>query len=272
MRRFAVFVSAVLPLLVQAAVAAPAVSDPRALDDRLARLEAHLQNQGLLNLLRQQEELRAEIARLRGAVEEYAHAITLIEQRQKALYQDTDARLKTVEGGLKEGLAALDAKWNKRIEEMETRFVPKASVQLRTTAALGGGTPAAPAGDPALEEKAYASAHALIAKGEHAAAAKAFEAFVQSYPEGRWTGNALYWMGFAYFALGTHDKAVTVFERLLAEQGNHPKAPDAMLTLARSKAQLKDNAAARKQLDALLERYPQSKAASQARKFRATLD
>lgn len=272
MRRFAWLMLLVWPLAQAAPVAGTGSTDARVLDERLARLEAHLQNQGLLNLLRQQEELRAEIARLRGAVEEYAHAISLIEQRQKTLYQDTDARLKTLESGLKQGLATLDAQMNTRLNEMEARFVPRASVQLKTAGAIAVPTvPAAPA-DPVQEEKSYTAAQGLVKKGDYATAIKALDAFVQTWPASRYTGNALYWRGFAHFALNEHDKAVTVLQRLLDEHADHAKAPDAMLTLARSKAQLKDNDAARKLIDDLIARYPQSKLLSQARKFRATLD
>ncbi|HNA30670.1 MAG TPA: tetratricopeptide repeat protein, partial [Thiobacillaceae bacterium] len=60
-------------------------------------------------------------------------------------------------------------------------------------------------------------------------------------------------------------------QRLLKDFPASPKAPDALLSLARTQAQLNDSDAAKATLDQLLAKHPQSKAAENGRKLLATL-
>ena len=59
-------------------------------EDRIARLESQLKNQGLLNLLNQVESLKAEVARLRGGQEEQAYKLELADKRTRDLFADLD--------------------------------------------------------------------------------------------------------------------------------------------------------------------------------------
>jgi TolA-binding protein len=63
-----------------------------------------------------------------------------------------------------------------------------------------------------------------------------------------------------------------VQQRLIKSFPKHDKRADAMLSLARVQARLKQNAAARETLDQLIAQYPKSKAAGTGRKLRAILD
>src|SRR5512135_3625214 len=65
-----------------------------ALDARLGKLEAAMQqNQPLLDLLKEVEALKAEIARLRGQSEVQANQLDTLGKRQNDLYADLDQRL-----------------------------------------------------------------------------------------------------------------------------------------------------------------------------------
>ena len=60
-------------------------------------------------------------------------------------------------------------------------------------------------------------------------------------------------------------------QRLIATYPDSASAPDALLNIASSQAELGDNAAARKTMDTLVARYPASEAADKARRRMTTL-
>lgn len=244
--------------------------DTRRLQERLERLETQLQNQGLLGLLTRLEESRSDIARLRGALEEFSHQLKLAEQRQKDYYQDLDQRLKTLD-------ARLTASAAKTPE----------GINLQSAVAIKGGgkpavqtviQPAAGVSDPVqtavgVEGMAlYEKGSAIFKRGKYPEAVVAFEQYVKDYPDSELTANALYWLGLSYLAMEDFKQAVEVQQRLIKNFPKHDKRADAMLSLARVQARLKQNSAARETLDQLIAQYPKSKAAGTGRKLRAILD
>src|SRR5437870_4909186 len=66
---------------------------------RIARLEESIRNIGVIELVRQIEQLNAELARLRGQLEVVANENQQIQKRQRDFYLDLDSRLKRLEGG-----------------------------------------------------------------------------------------------------------------------------------------------------------------------------
>ncbi len=244
--------------------------DARRMQERLERLEAQLQNQGLLGLLTRLEESRSEIARLRGALEEFSHQLKLAEQRQKDYYQDLDQRLKALDTRL----AAVVAK-------------PAEGFNLQSAVAIkGGGKPAVqaviqpaastpvPVQTPVGVEGValYEKGLAVFKRGKYPEAVAAFEQYVKDYPDSDLTANALYWLGLSYLAMEDFKQAAEVQQRLIKAFPKHDKRADAMLSLARVQKSLKQNPAARETLDQLIAQYPKSKAAGTGRKLRAILD
>lgn len=224
--------------------------------DRISKLEAQLQNQGLLSLLNQVEALKTDVARLRGAQEEQAHRLETADKRTKDLYVDLDGRIKEIAS--RPVAAPADA----------VRLQPSQSL----VAAPGASISPIVAADAESEAKAYEVAHALIKAGKYKEAIGAFQAFVGQYPSGPLAANALYWIGFSQFAgLSDFNKAAESYQRLLKDFPTSPKAPDALLSLARTQIQLEDKEAARATLNQLLAKHPQSKAAENGKKLLATL-
>lgn len=229
--------------------------DMRALEDRLRRLEAQLSNQGLLNLLNQLNELRAELARLRGQQEAQQHAIDQIQQRLKAAYEDLDGHLRALDDRLKD-LASRAA---------ASTAAPEA-IQLQPSLTLLGSSL-----DARSESRSYESALTLFRSGDYKAAVGAFQAFLGDFPSGNLASNAHYWLGLAHASLGDHRSAVQAYEKLINAFPTSNKVPDAMLSLARSRIQMGETAAAQSLLDQLVARFPQSRAAENARKLLTTL-
>lgn len=221
--------------------------DVRAVEDRLSRLEAMLNNQGLLNLLNEINQLKAEVARLRGTQEEQAHALAQSDRRQKELYADLDARLK----------------------EVAARSVappPKDAVRLQPATTLQA-TPA----DPQAENRAYEAALGHFRAADYRTAVGAFEDFLRQHPDAGLASNAYYWMGLAHATLGDYAAAVQAYRKLLADYPASGKAPDAMVSLARAQIQLGEPASAQDLLEQVIAKHPASRAAENARKLLATL-
>lgn len=219
--------------------------------ERIAKLEAQLQNQGLLGLLNQVEALKTDVARLRGGQEEQAHRLETADKRTKDLFTDLDERLKEVAS--RPVAASADAM---RLQPSQSLVATQASPVVPTDA----------------ETKAYEVAHALIKAGKYKEAIAAFQSFVGQYPSGALAANALYWIGFSQFAgLSDFNKAAESYQRLLKDFPTSPKVPDALFSLARAQVQLEDKEAARSTLNQLLAKHPASKAAENGKKLLATL-
>jgi tol-pal system protein YbgF len=228
----------------------------QAQSDRIAKLEAQLQNQGLLSMLNQLEALKSDVAMLRGTQEEQAHRLDLADKRGKDLYADLDERLKDVAN--------------------RPMSAPADSIRLQPSQSLIGAPagPASPAAsaDGEAEAKAYEVAHGLIKAGKYKEAIGAFQAFLNQYPTSALAPNALYWMGISQVTgLSDFKAAAESYQRLLKDFPVSPKAPDALLSLARAQVQLDDKEAARTTLNQLQTKYPLSKAAENGKKLLATL-
>ena len=67
------------------------------IEERLARIESALSNQGLMEMLKQIQSLEVEINRLRGEVEIQNHTLEQLKKRQRDLYTDIDRRMQRFE-------------------------------------------------------------------------------------------------------------------------------------------------------------------------------
>jgi TolA-binding protein len=65
--------------------------------------------------------------------------------------------------------------------------------------------------------------------------------------------------------------ALASFQRLLKDFPTSPKAPDAMLSMARAQIQMNEPDLARATLEQLIDKHPQSKAAESGKKLLTTL-
>jgi tol-pal system protein YbgF len=198
-------------------------------EERLANVESVAQERAI-GLTRQIDELKQELARLRGQIEVQAHQIETLERRQKDLYVDLDARLRKLE----------------------------ASAQAQQQ------QPASEA-DPVAEGKAYESALNQFKLGNYQASVAAFQGFLAAFPESRQVSSAQYWIGNAYYALRDYKAAIAAQQKLLESWPDSAKAPDAMLNIASSQAELGQTRTARQTLNELIKKYPGTPAADQAK-------
>ena len=182
----------------------------------------------LLELQRQIEDMKGDVARLRGADETLLRDLAEIQRRQKDIATG--------------------------VEERFRKFEPvKIQVDGREFTA-----------EP-TEQRDFEAALATFRKGEFVAAQSAFSEFVRRYPQSGYRPTALFWLGNAQYANRDYKGAIANFRALLAQAPDHPRAPEAVLSIANCQIELKDNPGARRTLDELVKAYPQSEAAVAAK-------
>jgi len=209
----------------------------RSLAQRLDALEA--KGAGLADLFRDVEQIKSDIAKLRGQYEVLTYELEQAQKRQRDLYLDLDGRVRKLEGG------------------------PGAP-----GAPPGPGAPAAaPAAvaDPASEQKSYDAALEAFKSGNFGAAVGSFQAFTRTYPKSPLAPSAMYWAGNAQYAQREFRAAIATQRQLIATYPDSQKVPDALLNIASCQVELGDTPAARRTLEEVVAKYPTSEAATKAR-------
>ena len=224
------------------------------IETRVGKLEAILQNEAVLNLLKEVETLKAEIARLRGVTDMQAHELDSLGKRQSDLYLDLDKRVEEL---------------NKQAKNVQPAPQPVATVAVSATPAPAAQQPApppAPQEDPLAESKAYETALNLFRAGEYEKAIEGFGDFLKNYPDSTLAANAQYWTGYSYYASKDYKNALSYQLKLVSTYPQSAKVPDALLNIASNQVELKDLASARKNLKEIVDKYPGTNAAAIAAK------
>jgi tol-pal system protein YbgF len=201
-----------------------------ALTVRVTELEQQLQsaNQGRLQLLNESEQLRADLARLRGKVEETAQVATTGRSQQKDLYGDLDQRLRSLEP------TEID------IDGVRYRVSP-------------------------LEKERFDAIRDLIRKGDFKGAVSAANTFQQAFPVSSIAAYVLLDKGTALYADKNYKASIATRQEFIKKYPDHPARPQATLNLAASQAESGNPNTARGILQGLIKNYPSSPAAAEAR-------
>lgn len=208
------------------------VSRVESLGQRLDRLEQV--SRGQLELQNQIEQLRQELARLRGQIEVQTNELAQTQRKQRDLFTEVDGRLKQVEPVT----VQIDGR--------------NATVDIE-------------------ERKLYDTALAAFRGGDFASAVNGFNSLRSRWPSSAYGANALYWLGSAQFALKDYRASMASHQQFAARHAEHPRAPDALMGVALCQIEGGDRRAARRTLETLVEKYPDSATAGQARERLATL-
>jgi tol-pal system protein YbgF len=191
---------------------------------RLEQLEAS--NKRVLDLVRQLDAQKEEIAKLRGANEVLQFNLDEAIKRQKDLYVDLDARLRTIE---------------------------QAKAEAKTEAKLS-------------EQDSFDAAVALVQNKKFKDANAAWSRFVADYPNSDKMPAAQYWQGMNYAFSKDYKSANVAFKNVVDNAPDDAKAPDALLGLASVAAATGDKKGSRNYLITIIEKYPQSEASAKAKK------
>lgn len=198
------------------------------IDASNVRIDSKADKSSTLDLANQNDQLRTEIAKLRGQIEVLSNELANAQRRQKDFYVDLDNRMRKLEPQK----VVVDGK--------------EASVQPS-------------------EQLAYDAALATFKAADYKRAGVAFSDFLRRYPQSGYAASAQYWLGNAYYAQRDYKNAIATQQLVVQNYPDNPKAADAMLNIASCYTELKDKANARKTLDKLIAQYPDSAIAQTAK-------
>ncbi len=287
----AVAAAAVMAAVVACAIPAHAQTERLSLSERVDRLEhqtsAQGDNGGAVGLVNQISALQSQVQSLQGQVEELKHALDESKQRSKDQYIDLDSRIGRLEGhgggSAPPAVAARDVPQSNQPPDVDLggqarNLPPPRASEINgdnvgdLTAedrAAGVQAPAnaddlnpraardnAAAANPAAETAAYNEAFAALKDGRYAESARAFQAFIDQYPNSELTGNAYYWLGESYYVTQNYTIAEQSFQTLLKRYPDSQKAPDALLKVGYSQYELKQWDAAEATLNQVVQTYP----------------
>ena len=291
MRAYSLLAGCLATATLWVAVAAPVAAQGSRLSlaDRVARLEQQQsggdQAQANIQLLNQISELQAEIASLRGLVEQQAFEIEALSKRSRDQYLDLDSRIGRLEGGGAGAAASspttgASASASAPVDEISLGGEPSPAEPAATgtttfeepevrapveglvgTAALGGSDTAPAAvesvrGNPEDERRTYDAAFDELKEGRYAEAARRFNSFLQMYPDGEYAPNAQYWLGESYYVTQNYEIALEAFQTLLRKFPNSTKAPDGLLKLGYCQYELRQWNEAEATLNRVMQQYP----------------
>lgn len=144
-----------------------------------------------------------------------------------------------------------------------TETLPEAS-DAATPAPPAGETPAADtgSGDPRL---LYQQAQRSFANDDFAGALSQFDTYLSQFPSNDLSANAQFWKAKCLYNLNRYDESVKSFEQLRSNFPTSTKVPFAMHNQAVAHSRLGQTAEAERLMESVIEQYPVSPAADQAR-------
>lgn len=240
----------------------------RALDQRVAELEAQARNRSIIDLFNQVETLKAEFARLRGQIELLQNEMENTQKRQRDLYVDLDGRMRKMEAQLTAQAAATAA------AAAAAPTTPPAAMPPSTVNAPdasrgmppGAAATSPPAAiDPVAEQRAYDQGLEHFRAGRFAEAVTAFQIFNRNFPRSTLVPSAQYWIGNSLYATRDFRGAIAAQRQLIAQYPESAKASDALLNIASSQSELGDLQAARITLQEVATKYPATEAGVKAK-------
>jgi tol-pal system protein YbgF len=244
-----------------------AVAQAATLEERVARVERMVNSRALMEMLDRLDSLQQEVQQLRGQVEEQQHTITGLKERQRELYLDIDRRMSRIEreGG---GAAPTADATAGTAGSSGPALTASPTAAMVTPPAAQTAKPATAATDQnrmQQEREAYQQAFDLLRELRYAQATTAFRDFLKKFPDGQYAHIAQYWLGEAAYAQRDFKQAIADYNALLANFPKSPKRAEAMLKIGYSHYELKEADQARAVLEQLVQQYPDSTEAGQAR-------
>ena len=216
-------------------------ADTQDIESRVNRIES----QTLVELLTRLDRLQNEAQQLRGQLEEQAHNLDGVQQRQKDMYLELDGRLRKLEQG---------------------GVTPPAAGEGATGETADSATPPATGSDAAgtsanTEQGSYQQAFDLLKKGQYPKAIQGFHNFIGRYPDSSLANNAQYWLGEANYVAHDYKAALVEFRKVIDSYPHSSKIPDALLKIGFIHYEQSNWDKARAALSQVKSRYPDTSAA-----------
>ena len=213
----------------------------QALEQRVLAIEAITKGRVLGDMQNQIDELKQEVARLKGELEVASHNVDATQQRQKDLYGDTDARLRKLESSA----VAPPAEAANAAPQVFAPVVAAKNSQ---------------------EQQLLELANGLSKESKHKDAFNAYDKFLKEYPDSASVAEAKYGLGYSQFALKNYKSAIATQQKVIDMHPDSPQVPDAMFNMANSQIQLGLVPGAKKTLRDLIAKFPTSEVTPTAQK------
>lgn len=197
--------------------------------------------ENIIDLLRQIEDMQLQIQQLQNQVELQTHEVSQLKARERDLMGDLDRRLRELERSAAERAAAPSPP-------------PAATAPTAPTRTVS-----------TVEQQEYDAAFTLMKQGQYQRAIKGFRTFMTKYADSPLADNAQYWIAEGNYVLRNYKVARDEFSKVMSGYPNSPKAPDALLKIGFIQQELDNGEQARRTLQDLVQRFPQSNAAKLAR-------
>ena len=235
----------------------------RALDQRVAELEAQAKNRSIIDLFNQVETLKTEFARLRGQIELLQNEMENTQKRQRDLYVDLDGRMRKMEAQLAAQAAA--AATAPPVASMPPGVVGAVPANPSNPTADASRVMPPAVVDPVAEQRAYDQGLEHFRSGRFAEAVTAFQIFNRTFARSTLVPSAQYWIGNSLYATRDFRGAIAAQRQLIAQYPDSAKASDALLNIASAQSELGDLQAARATLQEVASKYPSSEAGIKAK-------
>lgn len=237
---------------------------PLTLEERIARLERLLENQG--EIISRLDAMQRELQRLQGGIEEQGHSLGELKQGQLNALRDFDRRLSEIEKKLAASPPPVSGVEPGSLPETadsqpDSGGAPPPGPAPPAPAAKPGAKPA-PAG--AEEETAYSQAFALLKEAHYDKAIAAFQDYLNRYPNGANADKAQYWLGETYYVTRRFKESLQAFQTVLERYPGSAKRPDAALKIGFVHYETGAWNEARNALNAVIKNYPDTPVAKLA--------
>lgn len=237
-----------------AAAARPPFEDVSQLpmDERMRRLERVFNQSTMLEMVKRLDEVGEQSQRVQSRLDELAHEMESLKQRQKDMYQDLDRRFQELEKGMRSGSA---------MHDLGAAPPPPAGLSAppgRAAAGAGDISLSTGGGDP---RAAYELGVKLLRAGEYDQAIQTFEKFLAENPGSEYAANAQYWIGEANYVTRRFSKAEDAFKAMVAKYPQSLKVSDAVLKLGFTYYDMQRWKESRDALELVVQKFPDSSAA-----------
>jgi tol-pal system protein YbgF len=214
-------------------------------------------------LRKAQDASTRELAKTVGELKALDGQIAKASQGEKTTEQQL-ARVETRVGETEEAVRGLRASLDglsRELVRQATALAPPREKRIEARPAEA--EQSAPRSGPA--EQLYSAALASFRAREHGQAVLEFTEFNARYPQHPLAANAQFWIAEAYYLQRDYRQASAEYEKVAQMNGKSGKVPDALLKIGLCFRALNDPARAGEAWQQLVQAYPDSEAARQAR-------
>ena len=232
------------------------------IQQRLAQLEKIINQQpegknSAADIVLQNQMLQQQIAELKGVIEEQNHQIKSLKDKQKLLYIDIDSRLVELES---QKTASQSSNTTTPSNQNQTVVVDEDYTQSNVETNVLDNKPVL-----STYQDDYDIAFAHLRAGRFLESARAFEDFIQTYPQNELTDNAYYWLGESYYVKRQYPQALAAFQSLTTKFPDSSKASDSWLKIGYSYYEMDDLDKAETNLQKVVDSYPNTSIARLAK-------